>query len=71
MNYGIQQAKILKPKVIIPFGSNLFHLDDPKSAMNKGVATPIDFVNYAKKNQLGIWSGDFLEPSKWRKENRK
>ena len=50
MNYGINQAKILKPKLIIPFGSNLFHLDDPKSAMNKGVATPIDFVNYAKKN---------------------
>ena len=49
MNYGIKQAKILKPKVIIPFGSNLFHLDNPKSAMNRGVATPIDFVNYAKK----------------------
>ncbi len=49
MNYGIHQAKILKPKVIIPFGSNLFHLDNPKCAMNKGVATPIDFVNYAKK----------------------
>jgi len=49
MNYGIQQAKILKPKVIIPFGSNLFHLDDPRSAMNRGVATPVDFVNYAKK----------------------
>ena len=29
------------------------------------------FEKYAKKNQLGIWSGDFLEPSKWRKENRK
>ena len=50
MNYGINQAKILKPKLIIPFGSNLFHLDNPKCAMNKGVATPIDFVNYAKKN---------------------
>ena len=49
MNYGIQQAKILKPKVIIPFGSNLFHLDNPKCAMNKGVATPVDFVNFAKK----------------------
>ena len=49
MNYGIQQAKILKPEIIIPFGSNLFHLDDPKCAMNKGVATPVDFVNHAKK----------------------
>ena len=49
MNYGINQAKILKPKIIIPFGSNLFHLDNPKCAMNRGVATPIDFVNYAKK----------------------
>ncbi len=49
MNYGIQQAKILKPEIVIPFGSNLFHLDDPKCAMNKGVATPVDFVNYAKK----------------------
>ncbi len=49
MNYGIKQAKILKPKLIIPFGSNLFHLDNPKSAMNKGVATPVDFVNHAKK----------------------
>ena len=27
MGYGIQQAKILNPKVIIPFGSNLFHLE--------------------------------------------
>lgn len=50
MNYGIKQAKILKPKIIIPFGSNLFHLDNPKSPMNRGVATPVDFVNYAKKN---------------------
>ena len=31
----------------------------------------INDENYAKKNQLGIWNGDFLEPSKWRKENRK
>ena len=49
MNYGIKQSKILKPKIIIPFGSNLFHIDNPKCAMNKAVATPIDFVNYAKK----------------------
>ncbi len=49
MNYGINQAKILKPKVIIPFGSNLFHLDNPKCDMNRGVATPVDFVNYSKK----------------------
>ena len=49
MNYGIKQAKILKPNLIIPFGSNLFHLDNPKCSMNKGVATPVDFVNYAKK----------------------
>ena len=49
MNYGVQQAKILKPEVIIPFGSNLFHLDNPKCSMNKGVATPVDFVNHAKK----------------------
>ncbi len=49
MDYGIKQCKILKPKIIIPFGSNLFHLDDPKCDMNKGVATPVDFVNYAKK----------------------
>ena len=54
MNYGIQQAKILNPKVIIPFGSNLFHLDDPKSQMNKAVATPVDFVNYAKKKHKRI-----------------
>ena len=48
MDYGIKQSKILKPEIIIPFGSNLFHLDNPKSEMNKGVATPVDFVNYAK-----------------------
>ena len=48
MDYGIEQSKILKPKIIIPFGSNLFHLDDPNCDMNKGVATPVDFVNYAK-----------------------
>ena len=50
MNYGIMQTKILKPKVIIPFGSNLFHIDNPNSYMNKAVATPVDFVNYAQKN---------------------
>ena len=49
MNYGITQSKILKPKIIIPFGSNLFHSDNPNSSMNKAVATPVDFVNYAKK----------------------
>tara|TARA_B110000444_G_C18807082_1_gene580574 strand:+ start:482 stop:1801 length:1320 start_codon:yes stop_codon:yes gene_type:complete len=48
MDYGIKQSKILKPKIIIPFGSNLFHLDDPTCEMNRGVATPVDFVNYAK-----------------------
>ena len=73
MNYGVQQAKILKPRVIIPFGSNLFHLDDPKSPMNKAVATPVDFVNYAKKhhknlkhNYKTMLSGSFLI-----KENKK
>ena len=49
MDYGIQQSKILKPNIIIPFGSNLFHIDNPKSEMNKAVATPVDFVNYAKE----------------------
>ena len=49
MNYGIMQSKILKPKIIIPFGSNLFHSDNPNSYMNKAVATPVDFVNYAQK----------------------
>ena len=50
MDYGIKQTKILKPKIVIPFGSNLFHLDDPNCYMNKGVATPVDFVHYAKIN---------------------
>lgn len=49
MDYGIKQSKILEPKIVIPFGSNLFHIDNPKSEMNKAVATPVDFVNYAKK----------------------
>jgi len=66
MNYGIKQSKILKPSVVIPFGSNLFHIDDPKSDMNKAVATPVDFVNYAQsKNKRAkniyktILSGDY------------
>jgi L-ascorbate metabolism protein UlaG (beta-lactamase superfamily) len=66
MNYGIKQSKILKPSVVIPFGSNLFHIDDPKSNMNKAVATPVDFVNYAQsKNKSSkniyktILSGDY------------
>ena len=49
MNYGIKQSKILKPKIVIPFGSNLFHIDNPKCDMNKAVATPVDFVKYAQK----------------------
>ena len=28
MDYGIQQSKILKPHIVIPFGSNLFHIDN-------------------------------------------
>ena len=67
MNYGIQQSRILKPKIIIPFGSNLFHLDNPKCEMNRGVATPSDFVNYAKKKDKSFYknyktmlSGSFL-----------
>ena len=67
MDYGIQQSRILKPKIIIPFGSNLFHLDNPKSEMNRGVATPSDFVNYAKKKDKSFYknyktmlSGSFL-----------
>ena len=67
MNYGIQQSRILRPKIIIPFGSNLFHLDNPKCEMNRGVATPSDFVNYAKKKDKSFYknyktmlSGSFL-----------
>ena len=67
MDYGIQQSRILKPKIIIPFGSNLFHLDNPKCEMNRGVATPSDFVNYAKKKDKSFYknyktmlSGSFL-----------
>ena len=54
MDYGIMQSKILKPKIIIPFGSNLFHSDNPNSYMNKAVATPVDFVNYAKKKTFEL-----------------
>ena len=25
--------------------------------------------NYAKKNKLGLWSGNFIQPEKWRKLN--
>ena len=25
--------------------------------------------DYAKKNKLGLWSGDFINPEKWRKLN--
>ena len=50
MDYGVIQTRILKPKIVIPFGSNLFHIDNPKSEMNKAVATPVDFVNYAMRN---------------------
>ena len=49
MDYGITQSKILKPNIVIPFGSNLFHSDNPNSLINKSVATPVDFVRYAKK----------------------
>ena len=71
MNYGIKQAKILKPDIVIPFGSNLFHLDNPKCAMNKGVATPVDFVKYASKyhksfksNYKTMLSGSFCLKNK-------
>ena len=50
------------PDLIIPFGSNLFHLDNPKCPMNKGVATPVDFVNYAKKFHKSQKNKGFSEP---------
>ena len=73
LNYGIQQAKILKPKVIIPFGSNLFHLDNPKSTMNKAVATPVDFVNFASKYHKNLKNNykTMLSGSFSLKENKK
>jgi endonuclease YncB( thermonuclease family) len=29
----------------------------------------IEDENYAKKNKLGLWSGSFIHPEKWRKLN--
>jgi len=29
----------------------------------------IEDENYAKKNKLGLWSGNFIHPEKWRKLN--
>ena len=29
----------------------------------------IEDENYAKKNKLGLWAGDFIYPEKWRKLN--
>ena len=29
----------------------------------------IEAENYAKKNKLGLWSGSFIQPEKWRKLN--
>ena len=39
---------------VVFFTQSLHHLDDPKSPMNKAVATPIDFVNYAKKHHKNL-----------------
>ena len=30
---------------------------------------PKAFFNFAKKNKLGLWSGNFIQPEKWRKLN--
>jgi endonuclease YncB( thermonuclease family) len=29
----------------------------------------IEDENYAKKNKIGLWSGSFIHPEKWRKLN--
>ena len=29
----------------------------------------VDDENYAKKNKIGLWSGSFIHPEKWRKLN--
>jgi endonuclease YncB( thermonuclease family) len=29
----------------------------------------VEDENYAKRNKLGLWSGDFIHPEKWRKLN--
>ena len=29
----------------------------------------IEDENFAKKNKLGLWAGDFIHPEKWRKLN--
>ena len=31
---------------------------------------PHAFLNFAKKNKLGIWQGPFEKPWDWRKKNR-
>ena len=30
----------------------------------------VEDEHYAKKNKLGIWEGQFIEPYKWRKKNK-
>jgi hypothetical protein len=66
LNLGVQTAKILDPKLVIPFGANLVYADNYDSAMNRAVVSPIDFVEYAKKidskkkRYLKIFSGGYI-----------
>jgi L-ascorbate metabolism protein UlaG (beta-lactamase superfamily) len=48
LDKGIEQAEILDAEVVIPFGANLVYWDDAFSVMNRAVASPLDFVAYAK-----------------------
>ena len=52
---------------------NLFHLDNPKSTMNKAVATPVDFVNFASKYHKNLKNNykTMLSGSFSLKENKK
>lgn len=58
MDYGIDFIKEIKPKIFVPFGSNLVHFSSAFSEINSAVKCPLEFYEYAEKNNCS----DCVEP---------
>ena len=74
LDLGIEQAHALGAELVIPFGANLVYHDDVDSVMNRSVLSPIEFVEYARRNDSrnadrykAMFAGDFVLKPKGQK----
>ncbi len=54
MRIGLSMAKIFEASLIIPRAGNLVFFDNTNSILNREIASPFDFVDYARSNNTLI-----------------